>query len=136
MRVTIDTNIVLDYALEREPFARTAIECLERLPSQKARMYLSASVVSDIYYISRQNLHNAAAARKIIEALLAAFHIIPVDGADCQNALTVGVNDYEDALVAVCAKKVKADYIITRNTKHFAASPVPAVTPEELSEQL
>lgn len=44
--------------------------------------------------------------------------------------------DFEDCLVARCAEKIKADYIITRNVKDFRDSAVEAITPEELFARL
>ncbi|MBC7075710.1 MAG: hypothetical protein H5T98_06535 [Syntrophomonadaceae bacterium] len=63
--------------------------------------------------------------------------IIPDDGYTMedvrreQNAFHPDVDDFEDELISVCAKRTKMDYIITRNTKNFTNSPVPAVTPED-----
>ena len=131
MTVLIDTNVILDHALRREPFAEAARDCLERLIIGKAKIYLTASTITDIYYISRRTLGVHAAAKKLIAKLLNSFQIASVDRADCVNALDVDTRDYEDALVSVCARKVKAEWIITRNTKHYTVSPVPAVTPEE-----
>ncbi len=63
--------------------------------------------------------------------MLGAFQVAGVDKVDCLNALGLDMSDYEDALVSVCAQKVKADYVLTRNTKDYEASPVPALTPDE-----
>jgi len=113
----------------REPFAQDAMTCLERLIMDKAKVWLTASTITDIYYVTRRALHDAAAAKCAIAKLLNAFLIASVDRTDCVKALDVDMNDYEDALVSVCAKKVKAEYIITRNTKHFHRSSVPAMNP-------
>ena len=129
MIVLIDTNIILDYILKREPFAQDAMDCLERLIANKAKVWLTASTITDIYYITRRTLHDAVAAKSVVAKLLNAFQIAGVDQTDCVKALDVDVSDYEDALVSVCAKKVKAEYIITQNTKHFGQSSVPAMTP-------
>ena len=40
-------------------------------------------------------------------------------------------SDFEDCLQAECAEAWGAAYIVTRNGKHFATSPIPAITPEE-----
>ncbi|GHU52401.1 hypothetical protein FACS1894200_12960 [Spirochaetia bacterium] len=59
--------------------------------------------------------------------------IISVDKSDCVAAFNTGIP--EDSLLAVCAMKWNADYIITRNIDDFTASPVPAITPEEFLAQ-
>jgi len=131
MTVLIDTNVILDYVLRREPFAQEARECLENLIHDDAKIWITASTITDIYYVSLRALHDASAAKSIIAKLLSAFQITSVEKADCVKALEVNMPDYEDALVSVCAKKVKADQIITRNTKHFGQSSVPAITPAD-----
>ena len=135
MIVLIDTNVILDYVLLREPFAETAMKCLEYIIINKEKAYLTASTITDIYYVSRRALQNNEAAKSIISKLLNAFRIAAVDKTDCLSALNTAVSDYEDALVSVCAQKVKAEWIITRNTKHFQNSSVPAITPEGFLEK-
>ena len=51
MTVLIDTNIILDYVLKREPFAQSALQCLDRLMEAKAKVWLTASTITDIYYV-------------------------------------------------------------------------------------
>ena len=131
MIVLIDTNIILDYVLNWEPFAQVALECLDRLIIRKAKIWLTASTITDIYYVTRRTLHDAVMAKSVVAKLLNAFQIAGVDKADCVKALDIDMSDYEDALVSVCAKKVKAEYIITRNTKHFSKSTVPAISPAD-----
>ncbi len=45
-------------------------------------------------------------------------------------------DDYEDALQMICAERIKAEYIVTRNTTDFTGSKVPAITPYELIGKL
>ncbi len=133
MTVLIDTNVILDYVLKREPFAEAARDCLDRLMTGKAKMWLTASTVTDIYYVTRRALHDSAKAKEVVAKLLNAFQIAGVDKSDCLDALDIGISDYEDALVSVCAKKVKADAIVTRNVKDFVGSPVPAIPPKDVA---
>jgi len=131
MIVLIDTNVILDYVLGREPFAEDARACLEWLITEKAKVWLTASTITDIYYVTRKALHDSAKAKEVITKLLNAFQIMGVDKTDCVNALEADISDYEDALVSVCAKKIKAEHIITRNTNHFKNSFVPPVSPAD-----
>ena len=39
--------------------------------------------------------------------------------------------DFEDRLQVECAGAINADYIVTRNTTDFSASPIPAILPED-----
>ena len=42
-----------------------------------------------------------------------------------------GLADFEDALQLLCAIAGRADVIVTRNGPDFAASTIPAMTPED-----
>lgn len=54
---------------------------------------------------------------------------------DLQNAASLNWKDFEDAIQFVTAERVNADYIITRNTKDFQNSKIPALTPNEFLEK-
>lgn len=130
MNVLIDTNVILDYILKREPFYLISADCLEKLAADNTKIWLTASTVTDIYYLSRKALGDTGAAKQVIVKLLSVFHIAGVDHADCNKALETDMVDFEDALVSVCAKKISAQYIITRSIKHFNRSSVPAIHSE------
>ena len=131
MTVLIGTNVILDYVLKREPHAAAAKACIDILLSRKVKMWLPVSALTDIYYMTMQARRDTYAARVIISKLLSAFQIVATDKADCIRALELDTDDFEDALLATCAKKLRAAHIITRNTDDFRSSPVSAISPEE-----
>jgi len=132
MNVVCDSNIILDLILQRQPFFDEAEKCFFQLHKNKDKVFISASMVTDIYYIIQKELKDSVAAKHEIAKILNGYiNIISVDGDDCAAALNLPLADYEDALVAVCAKKTKCKWIITRNAAHFAHSPVKAVTPHD-----
>ena len=57
-----------------------------------------------------------------------------MDWEDIVNAVESDMSDYEDAVIAATAKRNRIDFIITRNTKDFKESPVPALTPSQFIE--
>ena len=131
MTVLIGTNVILDYVLKREPHAAGAKACIDILLTRKAKMWLPVGALIDIYYATMQVRHDTYAARVIISKLLSAFEIVATDKSDCIRALELDMVDFEDALLATCAKKLKAAHIITREADAFNSSPVPAISPEE-----
>ena len=131
MLVLVGTNVILDYVLKREPHAAAAKQCIDILVSRKIKICLPVSALTDIYYTTMQSRHDSFAARAIVTKLLNAFQIASPDKADCIKALELNMDDFEFALIATCAKKLKAAHIITRNPEGFHTSPVPAITPEE-----
>jgi len=131
MTILIGTNVILDYVLKREPYATAARMCLDILVSRKAKIWIPINALTEIYYTTMQTRHDTYAARAIVSKLLNAFQIVATDKADCLRALDLNMEDFELAIMAACAKKLKTAHIITRNPEGFNNSPVQAITPEE-----
>lgn len=135
MDLMLDTNIVLDHIANRKPFAELSRRvCLLGITGE-ATTYISAHMIIDVFYLLRK-IHGSLEAQRIIEEDLDFLQVVGVSSADIAKALSMKWNDFEDCLVACCAQKIGADFIITRNSKDFARSPVTALTPEELFEEL
>ncbi|HDZ01732.1 MAG TPA: PIN domain-containing protein, partial [Nitrospirae bacterium] len=119
MKVLVDTNIVLDLLTDRLPFSKAARKIFATAEQWKMDLFITASSVTDIFYIVRKHTDRKKA-EEILVQLLDIVKIIEVTGKDIKKALTLDFNDFEDALQARCAKKRKLDFIITRNKKDFA----------------
>ena len=131
MKLLIDTNIVLDVLCNRKDFVENSSKVFKLCETKKLDGYLSAISVPNIAYILRKELSKEKL-KSIIVKLNIIFSIIELKPNDLILATDLDFNDYEDALQSVCAKRIKADVIITRNTKDFKNSPVKASTPEQL----
>ena len=134
MKILIDTNIIIDYLADRTPFADDAERVLELCGSGDIEGFLTASTVTDIYYVIRK----VCGREKTLEAirtLCSILDIANVGKADILGAMELDITDYEDALTAQCAKRIKADCIVTRNSTDFMNSPVPAKEPAAFLEQ-
>lgn len=64
------------------------------------------------------------------------FSVVELRENDLLKAAELSFGDYEDAIQSVCAARVRADYIVTRNGKDFVNSPVPAITPADLLKRV
>ncbi len=135
MRVLLDTNVVLDALLKREPWAETAKSLWEANDDGRVAGYLTASTLTDIFYIARK-LSGVAMARDAVKLCLEAFEICVVDRFALEEALTLAGNDFEDNLQIACAMLSSIEAIVTRNKDDFGASPIQALTPEELLANL
>jgi len=62
---------------------------------------------------------------------LSGFNVVPCDKPMLLAARALCFTNYEDAVIAIAAKKAKCAYIITRNARDFTKSPVPALAPGE-----
>lgn len=133
MNILIDTNVVLDHALERGPFWEAA-ENIMALDEAQFTLHITSSAVTDIYYIMRRIVGDAVT-RDYLSCAFDLFDILDVTASDCRTALMLPMKDYEDALQAICARRAKCSYIITRDEHHYEGAPVPAVTPERFLEE-
>jgi len=136
MKALIDTNVILDLLGKREPFFSDSSKIIFLSAEEKLEAYITSSIVTDIYYIARRHYMQESEARDMLYKLLKIVGVLEVRQADCFKAFDLPMEDYEDALIAVCARRINAEYIITRDTEHFANSPVPPITPGDFLKTL
>ena len=135
MELVLDTNIILDHLENREGFSQLARKiCLLGITGE-ATTYITVNMFTDLHYLLTKSF-GSQTAQEMIEANLSYLHPLGITADDAKAALAKRWDDFEDCLLAQCAAKIKADYIITRNTKDFTQSPVPAITPTELFNML
>lgn len=135
MRILIDTNIVLDVLLHRTGFFDASYNVLKLSTLDKAKAFITANTITDIYYILHRANKDTVKSKEAIVQLLSLVSIADVLASDVMNAISSKVTDFEDALAGAIAKRIKADYIVTRNTKDFINSPVPAIDPQNFLMQ-
>jgi len=136
MKALIDTNVVLDALMRREPFNIAAEEIIVLSAEKKINACITANAVTDIYYILKKHMKRAEPARQAILKLMAIVDVLDVKGSDCEKACALPMEDYEDSLQAYCAKRHKADCIVTRDLKHFKGSPVNMMKPDDFLKNL
>ncbi len=136
MKIICDTNIILDVLLEREPFIADSYKVLSFCEEHKIDGFVSASSVTDIYYLVRKYTHSTELAYKAIGKLLDIVNICSVTNDDILTAYQKKAKDFEDCLVATCAKSIHCNCIVTRNKKDFEEFDIPAFTPAEILSQI
>ncbi|MCL2880987.1 MAG: PIN domain-containing protein [Treponema sp.] len=130
MTILIDTNVALDILLNRQPWYTHAALIFGLTQQKYIKSFISASTVTDIFYISQKE-HGKKAAREAIKSLLQVFSPATVTDSNIFQALNLEWNDFEDSLQYVVGKTLLADFIVTRNTQDFTSGSIPAVTPEQ-----
>ena len=129
MNVMIDTNVVIDDILNRLPNAIYAQRISDLIVDSKLNGYLTANSLTDIYYIAGKKYCNEVV-REIVRDLLKNYRVASVSGQDCLDALDLPIEDFEDALVVVCAKNAQLDYIITNDSDFLNINlSVPLISP-------
>ena len=135
MRVLLDTNVILDLMLERDPWRAEAEAIAEAGADGRLQAHACASSITDIFYISRK-LVGAEKARRIVRNCLDNLQVLSVTRDLLDSAERRGGSDYEDDLQIECASEDRLDAIVTRNPKDFAGSPILVLTPAELLARL
>jgi predicted nucleic acid-binding protein len=129
MTVLIDTNVVLDALLNNTGFIANSKELFYLAEQKRFIGYISASAVTDIFYISQKKLGKKTA-REAIKHTLGIYYLATVTDEDIYKALDLTWDDFEDSVQFVVGEGLSVNYIVTRNTQDFSSGNIPAVTPE------
>jgi len=135
MKVVIDSNVAIDALRPNPDFETDAKRVFQLIWQDKIVPYMCANSLTDIFYIIRK-VQGAEKAKATVTNLIAAMNITPLTVDECADALALPINDFEDAIIAVCAKKINADCIVSRDEKFInAGTEIEVVTPKQLIER-
>lgn len=134
MRVFLDTNIVLDVLLDRQPFVADSESVILRCEALGAEMFIAWHGLATAYYLLKRGRTETEALAEV-DKILAWARVAEGTNAHARQARSMGFGDFEDALQSVSATACAADWIVTRNKKDFAISAVPVLTPAEFLQQ-
>jgi predicted nucleic acid-binding protein len=136
MKVVIDNNIIIDALKPNPEFETEAKKIFQLAVVGTIKGYLCSNSLTDIFFIIKK-VQGEALTKSKISDLMDLFSILPLTDKECKAALTLPMSDFEDAVIAVCADKIKADYIVSRDEKFIKAGTVVSViTPGELLKKL
>ncbi|MEG3927396.1 MULTISPECIES: PIN domain-containing protein [unclassified Microcoleus] len=135
MKILIDTNIIVDVALEREPFFAESDRILTFVEEAKIQGYISASTFSDLYYIIRRD-RGRDWTLDFLRQLATFCQVATVDNSVISMALTCNFKDFEDAIQYSTAVINRIDAIVTRNPRDFPVTTPRIVTPNQLILEL
>jgi predicted nucleic acid-binding protein len=136
VRVLIDTNIVLDFLLQREIFFQDAELLFQAIDAGQVIGYVTATTLTDIFYISQKHIRSVEQARQAVSETLIAMVICPIDRAVLESAFNSSLVDFEDAVQIFDAVAQGLDSILTRDNNGFLSSPIPVLSIQELLQQL
>ena len=130
MRVLIDTNILIDFLLKRDPYYKNAKEVLMVCTHENVKGFIAMHTVSNLWYILRNETHENR--RKCLRIICTALIVCFTNHNEVYNAIkNTNMKDLEDCMQDSCAYVNKLDYIITRNIKDFKNSRVKVIMPED-----
>lgn len=132
MKILIDTNIVLDVMLKREPFYKLSLEILGLAKKDDVEEYVSASAITDIYYLAYRQLRDKGMVKKLMKELLTVVSAASVSEQEIENALSLEWNDFEDSVQYSVAFLQEMEGIVTRNPNDYKEAGIKVWKPEEL----
>jgi len=130
MRLLLDTNILIDYFGERRRFYMDAVKLRIAASFDDVELWGTANSFTDVFYILHKD-HDSKSIQKLFLSNRDTLNICSITSADIYDAAEEKWLDFEDCLLHICARKLKADYIITRDREGFARSTIPCLDPLE-----
>ncbi len=135
LRLFIDTNVLIDFFAERTPFYEDASRLLVMREFGDADLWVSAKSFTDVFYVLSKRFESSDIQAAFRESM-SWLDVCSVDGGDIAEAAKRAWPDFEDCLVEICAEKAKADFLITRDARGFAAGKIKAMDPAAFFEML
>jgi predicted nucleic acid-binding protein len=133
--ILLDTDVLIDVALDRRPHCEAAGALLSHLERRPRMAFVALHRLSNFYYLVSPT-PGGIDARAFLVDLTRLVSIAPTDTGAFHFAAFLPLADFEDALQVAAAHACGASAIATRNLRDFAKSPIPARTPEALLPEL
>ncbi|KGO86673.1 PIN domain-containing protein [Flavobacterium suncheonense] len=129
-KILIDTDVILDFFFDREPFSENAAKILSLCESKEITGFVTPVIISNVYYLLRQTAKHEKVIEKL-KMLVSITEVLVINKDSILQALNSEFKDFEDALQNYSAELNKEiDIIITRNTKDYKNSSLGVMTPD------
>ena len=135
MIVLVDTDVLIDVALDRAPHAQSAGELLDALERLPGVGYVAWHSVANFYYLVAPT-RGRDDARAFVVDLVGFVDVAPASAESVRHAARLPLKDFEDALQVAAALACRAEVIATRNLRDYRGAPVPAASPEDVLRSL
>jgi len=128
--VLIDTDVILDFFFDREPFSEFATDILNLCEENKLKGFTTPVIICNTYYLLRKTAKHEIVIEKI-KQLLTILDVLQIDKEVVLDSLNSEFKDFEDALQDYSAlKNGKISIVLTRNIKDYKKSELAVLTPE------
>ena len=133
--ILIDTNVLVDVALDRIPHSAVATQLLSRIDQGEERGAVAWHTMATVYYLVSKG-RGKDAARSFVLRISRFLSVAPTDDASFRYAMNLPLPDFEDAMQVAAARACGARLIVTRDGNDFRGSPIRAVDPETMLAEL
>lgn len=129
-KLLIDTDVILDFFFDRQPFAEYVAQVLSLCETKSIEGFITPVICSNLYCLLRRTAKHELVIEKLSQ-LLNIVDVLDMDRDIALQALNSDFKEFEDALQHFAAlQSRKIDVILTRNVKDFAKSEIGVLTPE------
>lgn len=129
-KVFINTDVILDFMIAREPFAMDAARIFSLSEKKQISICTTGLVFANAYYILRKLGSHQKVLGKLSQ-LAKLIDIIALSKTSVLQALDSRFGDFEDALQHYAALSENVKTIVTRNVKDFKNSELAVLTPDQ-----
>lgn len=130
MNVFLDTNVMLDFVGERNPYFEISQIIVNLADKGKIKIYVSALSFATCSYFLTNEFGTAITKDKLAKFKILST-IVSLDENIVEKSLLSKFSDFEDGLQYFSALKENCKYILTRNEKDFKNSEITIMTPDE-----
>lgn len=135
MRLFLDTNVLIDFLLERHPFYDAVASLVSYAAENQLEICTSALTIVNANFICVERSKMPVRTFRMKMDFLRHFMMVtPVNSIVLDNAYDAFWNDFEDCVQYYSALCEKPEYIVTRNVHDFEASTIPVLSPDEVCE--
>ena len=134
MTLLLDTDVLIDIALDRMPHADHAMSLLDTLEARPGTAFVAWHSISNFYYLVRPSQGHRKA-KDFLRELVRFVPVAPTTTRSLLQAIQLEMKDFEDAMQVAAAMAAEADMIVTRNLRHYKRSPIRAASPQAVLEQ-
>jgi predicted nucleic acid-binding protein len=130
-KIFVDSDILLDLLLHREPFAIFSRSLLNKASEKTILLHTSTLILANVHYLLVKHL-NKKTAREYVRFLSEFLEMLPFEPDNILLALNHEHGDFEDTIQYRIAKKHQCDLVVSRNIKHYKKFDIPVLTAEQL----
>lgn len=135
MIVLLDLDVILDFALDRKPFAEASAQLLDILGTRPGTAFIAWHSIANFYYIATPRRSGNSAKDFLVE-LTRFVEVAPTDTKSFHYAAKLPMRDFEDAMQVAAAAACNAEVIATRNLRDYRNSPIRSAAPKDLVGEL
>ena len=132
-KVFVDTDVILDLLMEREPFQKAAVKIFKQIELKNIEGYTSPLVIANLHYLLSK-MYNKKKSIELLSELLKIIAVTKIDAETIKNAFNEQkLKDLEDLIQYNSAIGEGMEFIVTRNIKDFPRTDkLIIIKPEEL----